>query len=237
MSNSYFRFKQFTVQQDRSAMKVSTDACIQGAWTPCFENVKKVLDVGAGTGLLSLMLAQRFDKVSIDAVELDENAASQAAENVTASPWGGRINIIHGDATQFEFQGLYDMVICNPPFFRNSLKGTGNERNMARHDMTLGYEDLLGVLNTTLDANGYACVLLPYTEHLFWEQLLAGNGWHVFHKLVVSPRATLQPNRVVSLCRRGRHIKTQHEHLCIYNIGQSYTGEFRQLMAPFYLQL
>src|SRR5690606_2219536 len=97
MSNSYFRFKQFTVHQEHCAMKVSTDACIQGAWTPIGAQVKNILDIGAGTGLLSLMLAQRQPQAKIDAIELDAAAAQQAAQNIAASPWADWVAVITGD--------------------------------------------------------------------------------------------------------------------------------------------
>src|SRR5688500_11779251 len=129
MANQYFQFKQFSIQQDRCAMKVSTDACIQGAWTPIADNVKDVLDIGAGTGLLSLMLAQRNYDIRIDAVELDVEAAQQAKENVASSPWKDRVEVIQADVTQHSFTKLYDMVICNPPFFNNSLLGDTDTRN------------------------------------------------------------------------------------------------------------
>src|SRR5205085_2984467 len=122
-SNSYFQFKQFRVQQEATAMKVSTDACIQGAWTPIEPFVKNVLDIGTGTGLLSLMVAQRNNHILIDAIELDENAAQQATENIHASPWGDRINIVNGDIRNYTFNRQYDLIICNPPFFQNSLLG------------------------------------------------------------------------------------------------------------------
>eukprot|EP01136_Pigoraptor_vietnamica_P012822 Opistho-1_new@53158 len=117
MSNHYFQFKQFTIHQDKCAMKVSTDACIQGAWTPIANDVVHVLDIGTGTGLLSLMLAQRNSNIHIDAIELDADAARQAQENISASPWADRVDVMQGDVTAYQFAKQYDMVICNPPFF------------------------------------------------------------------------------------------------------------------------
>lgn len=106
MSNSWFQFKRFTIHQDRCAMKVSTDACIQGAWTPLKQGVKRILDIGCGTGLLTLMLAQRTESAIIDAIELDEDAALQAKENVQKSPWKDRIKVIQAD--------VRDYFSCNP---------------------------------------------------------------------------------------------------------------------------
>ncbi|MGN6568280.1 MAG: tRNA1(Val) (adenine(37)-N6)-methyltransferase, partial [Flavipsychrobacter sp.] len=143
MSNQYFQFKQFRIEQDKCAMKVSTDACIQGAWTPIHDHVRHVLDIGTGTGLLSLMLAQRDPRMHIDAVELDEQAATQAKENIVSSPFSERIDIIHGDAKEYQANQQYDLIICNPPFFQNSLLGDNSKRNTARHTLSFSYEDLL----------------------------------------------------------------------------------------------
>jgi len=236
MSNQYFRFKQFTIQQDRCAMKVSTDACIQGAWTPLLPGVKEVLDIGAGTGLLSLMLAQRDTNISMDSIELDVEAAKQAKENVASSPWAESINVIQGDATAYDFSLRYDMVICNPPFFQNSLLGDRNERNIARHTLSLTYQGLIDVLKKALKPDGYASVLLPFAEYKEWEILLEQNGWNVFKKLIVKPKGTLGPNRVVSLCAINKP-KQPDEQLTIYAGEQMYTKEFGDLLQPFYLNL
>src|SRR5262245_25570320 len=123
MSNTFFQFKQFRIEQDKCAMKVSTDACIQGAWTPIEENVRNVLDIGTGTGLLSLMLAQRKPGIRIEAIEIEEQAYKQAAENVAYSPWAEQIHVIPGDVRNDSLNRKFDLIVCNPPFFQNSLLG------------------------------------------------------------------------------------------------------------------
>ena len=109
-------------------MKVSTDACIQGAWTPVTDNVKHVLDIGTGTGLLSLMLAQRYSNITIDAIEIDADACGQAKENIAASPWADRIKLTEIDINDYAPAQRYDMIICNPPFFLNTLLGSAPSR-------------------------------------------------------------------------------------------------------------
>jgi tRNA1Val (adenine37-N6)-methyltransferase len=237
MSNQHFQFKQFIIQQDRCAMKVSTDACIQGAWTPIADNVSNALDIGAGTGLLSLMLAQRKTDIYIDAIELDSDAATQAKENVILSPWKDRVEVVQGNVTLYFFDKQYDMVICNPPFFSNSLLGDTDNRNQARHTLSLSYGNLLGVLERVLRTNGYASILLPIAEHAEWEKLLNKNGWYIHHRLLIQPKQNSQPNRIVSLCSRNEPEKIEEEKLVIY-VGQNqYTPEATALLKPFYLKL
>lgn len=237
MSNHYFQFKQFTIHQDKCGMKVSTDACIQGAWTPIADSVVDVLDIGTGTGLLSLMLAQRNESIQIDAIELDTDAAQQASENVKASPWADRINVIQGDVTQHAFTKQYDMIICNPPFFNNSLLGDDAQRNSVRHTISLSYDALLTVLQKVLKPTGYAAILLPTAEHDVWVQLLNKNGWGITQLLQVHPKETGGYNRVISLCSCQLTIETKVGRLQIYKQGGGYTYAFTQLLQPFYLKL
>ena len=127
MSNSYFQFKQFIIHQDRCAMKVTTDACLFGAWVAEEDKsekiiTKNVLDIGTGTGLLSLMYAQKNSLANIDAIEIDEDAYIQAKENVAASPFAERINIIHDDIKRFTFSKKYDCIISNPPFYEKEIR-------------------------------------------------------------------------------------------------------------------
>lgn len=236
MSNSYFQFKQFTIRQERCAMKVSTDACIQGAWVPVADNVKTVLDIGTGTGLLSLMLAQRYSHIQIDAIEIDANAAAQAQENIAASPWADRITVIQADATNHTFGKQYDMVICNPPFFNNSLLGDNVQRNQVRHTLILTYNALFNIIQKVLKPHGYAAILLPAAEHEEWRALLENKRWGITKELQVFPKQDVNYNRVVSICTANAQT-THTEHLQIYATGGGYTDAFTALLQPFYLKL
>ncbi|MEI8278981.1 MAG: methyltransferase [Bacteroidota bacterium] len=237
MSNEYFQFKQFRLQQDRCAMKVSTDACIQGAWTPICDNANRVLDIGTGTGLLSLMTAQRHPFATIDAIELDEQAALQASDNIAHSPYADRINVSNIDIRIFSSYDKYDLIICNPPFFQNSLLGDTQERNIARHTLTLQYIDIIHAFERLLHPNAYASVLLPYNAQKQWEQLLVNEAWNVFHRLVVKHRAGNTPTRVISLCSKGPQGDCIEEDLTIKGVSEEYTTDFAQLLCPFYLHL
>ena len=237
MSNTYFQFRQFRIEQQHCAMKVTTDACIQGAWTPIQPHVKRVLDIGAGTGLVSLMLAQRNPGILIDAIELDTAATAQATENISASPWHDRICILQGDATNYPFPHKYDLIICNPPFFSNSLLSSTQQKTMARHTLSLSQNDLFTIINDNLTDDGYASILLPIAEYQQWHTLIKNNGWHEVGKLSVSHTPGAQVKRVVSLCSKNvMEIAGEHQ-LVIKDSNQQYTPDFTALLSPFYLQL
>lgn len=237
MSNSWFQFKQFTIQQDRCAMKVSTDACIQGAWTPIRQDVQRILDIGCGTGLLSLMLAQRTESTIIDAIELDKDTTLQAEENVQNSPWQDRINVIQADVRAYNFPGKYDMVICNPPFFNNSLLGDDTGRNRVRHTLSLSYKDLFEVIKNVLTPAGNASILLPAAEHVLWEEIVTSGGWGFESILKVYPKPNTSYNRVVSICTANSSGMQEEQQLQIYTANGAYTTDFAELMKPFYLKL
>ncbi|MBA3830190.1 MAG: methyltransferase [Taibaiella sp.] len=237
MSNTYFQFKQFRVEQGACAMKVSTDACIQGAWTPANDTTHKILDIGAGTGLLSLMVAQRCN-ARIDAIEADARAAAQAEENFAASPWNARLSLVHQDVRQYVAADKYDLIICNPPFFQNSLLGDNTERNIARHTINLSYSDIASVLERMLDDNGYASIMLPLAAHEEWVSILAKIGWHIHGRLSVFPKAgSFLPNRIISLCGRNEPFEIEEQSLYIRSGDNTYTSAFKQLLRPYYLDL
>lgn len=237
MSNSWFQFKQFRIAQDRCAMKVTTDACILGAWVPVLPEVKRVLDIGAGTGLLSLMLAQRSSDAIIDAIELDGDAAAQAMENIDESPWKERINIIEGDVCGHHFANKYDLIISNPPFFNDSLLSDKAQKNMARHTGALSYAALTDVCVNNLNENGYIAILLPYTEYRVWDDIAIGAGLIPFGKLSVRHRPGAQVKRVVALYSKVDGMATIEEELVIQDADNSYTTLFRDLLGPYYLDL
>lgn len=237
MANSYFQFKRFTIQQDRCGMKVSTDGCLQGAWTPIDDSVKVVVDIGAGTGLLSLMLAQRSDAIQVDAIELDVAATQQAMQNAAASPWSDRVKLINADVRTHSFDNRYDLAICNPPFFSNSLLGDKDLRNQARHTVTLPHLDLLNVLNRALKPDGYASIMLPIAEHETWDRLLQKSGWHIHRRLFIHPYEKSSANRLISLCSRNELQCTNEERLVIYSNPNQYSPQASELLRPFYLKL
>ena len=237
MSNPYFQFKQFRVEQERCAMKVTTDACIQGAWTPVLPGVKRVLDIGTGTGLLSLMLAQREPGIIIDAIEYDPDASGQAVANIAASPWKNRINVIEGDVLNYSFPVKYDLIISNPPFFNNSLLSDDVDKNRARHTVSLTNKNLLKVINENLTEGGYASVLLPYPEYVQWKSLLDENGWFEFERLCVCHRPGALIKRVVCLFSKKEAQGINEQTLIIQNGQHQYTPVFIDLLAPFYLDL
>jgi len=235
MSNTYFRFKQFIIHQDKCGMKVSTDACIQGAWTPILPHVKRALDIGTGTGLLSLMLAQRNSDIHIDTIELDEAAALQAKENIAASPWADRINVIQGDVRTYSFTAPYDMIICNPPFFHKSLQSDDEARNNARHTTQLTHDELIILFGKLLEQDGYAAVLLPALNHEVFEKSLKINRFDIFNKLFIIPKAGNEPNRVVIMCSKAGLQECELHHLPIRTAENAYNQHFISLLEPFYL--
>jgi tRNA1Val (adenine37-N6)-methyltransferase len=237
MSNSFFDFKQFSITQDRCAMKVTTDACILGSWTPIFPGVKRVLDVGAGTGLLSLMLAQRDPRISVDAIELDPEAARQAHENIQRSPWKNNINVLNTDIRNHASEAKYDLVITNPPFFNNSLLGPSSPRNSARHTLTLTYPDLLHCIGNLLSDTGYASVLLPFTEYKIFQSYMAAGNWYEFQTLSIKHTPDAPVKRIVTLFGRASHQIVNADLLVIKDTGNNYTSAFTDLLSPYYLQL
>lgn len=176
MANSFFQFRQFTIHQERCAMKVGTDGTLLGAWASAPDKECCILDIGTGTGLIALMMAQRFPKASITAVDIDEDAVSQAKENVLASPFADRINVLHRDVTMMDDTEKYDSIVCNPPFFDHSLICPDQQRTGARHTVTLNYQQLTEATYSLLKSDGCFSVIIPsdYRSQIESEALLRG---------------------------------------------------------------
>ena len=237
MSNTYFQFKQFRIEQGNCAMKVTTDACVAGAWTPIPAEVKNVLDIGTGTGLLALMLAQRAPRITIDGIELDTVAAEQARANIAASPWADRIDIIEGDVRHYAFTSKYDLIITNPPFFNNSLLSDKGSKNMARHTQSLSYNDLFDAIDRALNDTGTAYVLLPVNEFKIWAALLQDKGWFCTQQLHVKHTPDAEVKRVVGAFKRKADGPVREQHLTIYASPHQYSVEFKELLGAYYLHL
>lgn len=239
MSNSYFQFKQFTVHQDKTAMKVCTDACLFGAYVADrFKSSSSkfhVLDIGAGTGLLSLMLAQKIDNAQVDAVEIDKTAAEQARENFRNSPWKDRLHAHHRPIQEFGFN-TYDLIISNPPFYENDLKSDNARRNLALHSSALGLDDLLDVIQKHLGQNGKFAVLLPYHRSAnFINHALLKD--FLLHE-EISVKQTPRHPYFRSMLLFGRNkVVVKHSDLCIKEKNDDYSDEFKEFLADYYLNL
>lgn len=241
MSNSYFDFKQFRVAQDQCAMKVSTDACIQGAWlAQCFAETEpaSVLDIGTGTGLLSLMLAQALPQSQISAIEINEQAFEQALLNVRQSPWPEQITVYHSALQEFEQDRVFEAIICNPPFFHNHLESEAEARRTARHSNSLSKEVLAAEAVRRLAPGGWLGVLYPVSEWKDWMKAAAEQGFYAHRQLWIQPHGLKPANRVVGLFCQQAIAETKEEVLCIYESGtRNYTSEMIQLLKDYYLQL
>jgi len=244
MPNDWFQFKQFIIRQDKCAMKVSTDACIQGAWAAKeWHQVAKagcrILDIGAGTGLLTLMLAQAMPDAHSDAIEINEDAYLQAVSNFEAADWTQHLNALHASLADFvsvaENAAKYDLIICNPPFFHNHLESQSKARNDARHSQSLSKEELATALSRLLKDNGVCCVMFPETEWGNWLHIARAKELHLSKQLNVSPTPTSGPNRIIGLISKKEIKVPIEDKLIIYNTDKSYTEAMKLLLKDYYL--
>lgn len=235
MANDYFQFKQFIVWQDKTAMKVGTDGVLLGVCVPN-GHWHRILDVGAGTGLVSLMLAQRFAMTHIDAVELDKEAFEQCAENFERSPWADRLNAIHTDFNLFSASQHYDLVVSNPPWFNNSLKNPCVKRQTARHTDTLSAADLFQGVSEILDVNGLFVMIIPYLSLDEVINTAAGIGLFVQRIVSVRPKPDTEFKRAVVMFGFKPCQSVENDQLTVEsNVRHSYSPQFSLLTEQFYL--
>lgn len=243
MPNSFFQFKKFKIEQDKSALKVCTDACLFGA---CIakrgttdHHPQTILDIGTGTGLLSLMIAQENEMASIEAVEIDKDSAQQAKENFEASPWKERF-IIHNKSIQ-EFVSCstqrFDLIISNPPFFENDLKSENDQKNLSKHDQSLKLDELVDCIDKLLKPEGSYWVLLPYHRTSYFMELVNGKG--LFPGEVMLIRQTTQHGYFRSIITGQRTFtrNIRETSISIKGDDNEYTNEFAELLRGYYLYL
>jgi tRNA1Val (adenine37-N6)-methyltransferase len=237
MPKDQFRFRQFTVRQDRCLMKVGTDGVLLGAWADV-SGAEAILDIGAGTGLIALMVAQRAPDARVDAVELDPDSAVQASENAAASPWAGRVRVFSGSIQDFAAQatGRYDCILSNPPFFSAALRSPHKGRNQVRHDDSLPFSDLLRAVDRLLSDGGHFCVILPYAESKAFEALAL--RFHLFLTRIqqVASRPGKPVERVMMQLERHARPLRREPVLLLHHDGSNERSEaYRELTSGFYL--
>jgi tRNA1Val (adenine37-N6)-methyltransferase len=240
MPNPFFSFRKFTVFHDQCAMKVTTDACLFGAWCAReIQNMDKknahLLDIGTGTGLLSLMIAQKNDLFT-DAVEIDKMAARQAINNIKASPWDNSIDVINEDILKFPISG-YDYVVSNPPFYEREIISEIDKKNMAHHSTHLTLKQVFEVVRSKLNGAGSFFLLLPFKRINEIDQLLAENNLFVSEQVLVRQTINHQPIRVMvrgSLLYNTSSIKSE---MIICDENNQYSSGFKNLLEDYYLYL
>lgn len=235
MSNNSFTFQKFTIHQDRCAMKVGTDGVLLGAWA---HGGKRILDIGTGTGLVAIMMAQRFADAHVTAVEIDHNAALQACNNANCSPFASRIGIVETSIQNFEVYGtqLFDSIVSNPPFFTDSLKNPDSQRATARHADTLPYRDLFTAVKRLLAEDGEFSAIIPSNclTSFIAEAYLA----HLvpIRRLAIRTTPRKQPKRhLVSFGHTSSASNATNEEQCLMNPDGSQSEWYINLTSDFYL--
>lgn len=239
MPNHWFEFKQFKIHQDKTAMKVGTDGVLIGAWTE-LPLTGKVLDIGTGTGLLALMMAQRNPELLIHAIEIDEAASIQALQNIKESKWPDRISVEHISFQEYVFSTneRFDLIITNPPFFNSGVKAPGTERSIARHADALPPEVLIEGVKKLLKPEGTFTAILPTDAY---EKLLLAAihaGFFEYRKLLVYPTLKKPMVRILSQWTKKEHKEPEIRELVIEPSGRhQYSDEYKALTRAFYLKI
>ena len=233
-----FQFKQFTIQKDKTAMKVGTDGVLLGAWANLDFNPNSILDIGAGTGLIALMMAQRCDAETIDAIELNDEAYEQTVENFESSDWADRLFCYHASLDEFtdEIDEKYDFIISNPPFYTSTYKELTEERAMARHTESLTYPDLLESTSKLLSENGNCAFIIPFEEEENFLKIAEENK--LYPNRITRVKGALNTAVKRSLLQLS-FLKTQpiQSELTLELSRHNYTEEYKSLVQDFYLKL
>ena len=236
--NKPFQFKQFTVHQENCAMKIGTDGVLLGAWASLKHNPNSVLDIGTGTGVIALQLAQRSDADLIDAVEIDDNAYEQALENFEHSPWNNRLFCYHMSLEEFtkEIDEKYDLIVSNPPFYNDEFESNSRARNTARFTSALSFENLLNSVSKLLSDTGIFSVIIPFKEEINFIDLAEKNNLLISKICRVKGSQTSELKRSLlefSFYKNEKLITT----LVIENKRHQYTSAYLNLVNEFYLKM
>lgn len=239
-----FRFKQFSVSDTRSAMKIGTDGVLLGAWTPLRHDSShvqhpSVWDIGAGTGLLSLMMAQRLPSARITAIEIDPEASQDARENFAASPWADRLNLINSDIFDLPPDiPSPDIIVCNPPFYNEDIHSPQAARCAARHEGSLSIESLISLASRMLTPCGELSFIAPWKRHDDIEYLASLHRLTPTHIIPVIARQGRDPIRVLArLVKDTTPTSIERSSIAIRDTANNYTTQYRLLTDPFYLHL
>ncbi len=229
-----FRFKQFTIWHDKTAMKVGTDGVLLGAWVNC-NNSKNILDIGTGTGLIAIMLAQKTNS-KITAIDLDTDAYLQAKENIELCEWKNRISSENISFQEFyqNQKSKFDLIVCNPPFFENSLKPQNKKREIARHTNSLPFENLIEGVSKIISDKGFFSVILPVELEQKFNNLCEQNLLFCVRETIVKPNYDKKAKRILLEFSKTKTEKIANI-LTIEKERHNYTNEYKKITNSFYL--
>lgn len=236
-----FQFKQFSINQDQCAMKIGTDGVLLGAWSKIDNHPRNILDIGAGTGVISLMLAQRSDAPAIDALEINPDAYEQSVENFENSPWDDRLFCYHAEFTEFvaemfEEEETYDIIVSNPPFYTEEVSSGNSKRDQARMSSSLPFEDLIEGTSLILSENGIFNVVIPNKEETTFIQLASQFELFPFEIMRVKGTATAEIKRSL-LAFSFEQKDPKFSELIIETERHQYTDAYKELVKDFYLKM
>ncbi|MGN0206410.1 MAG: tRNA1(Val) (adenine(37)-N6)-methyltransferase [Muribaculaceae bacterium] len=232
-----FRFKQFAIANSRSAMKVGTDGVLLGAWCepPSGGASVRVLDIGTGTGLIALMIAQRFPAAAVDAVEIDSVAAEEAETNVAASPWSDRVKVFCRDIAEFDVGQKYEMIVSNPPFFTNGIMSDDNSRAIARHAATLTFGMLMANVARLLADRGVFAMISPTESLDALETEACVAGLYLCRRCNVYTKPGKPCRRILTMWKKEIGA-VEEDNLFIHTADGAYSEEYTRLTGDFYLK-
>lgn len=232
-----FRFKQFDIIQDQTAMKVGTDGVLLGAWVDCSQ-AQKILDVGAGTGLIAIMLAQQNPKAQITGIEIEENAYRQSLQNVNLCRWKDRIVIINNSYQEFykeKTEAGFDLIVSNPPFYDNSHSAESEKRTLARHTSSLSFEVLITISSKLLHTKGLFSVIIPTNEKENFIRLAKENSLYLKRITTIFPNFEKLSKRTLLEFSKEKN-KPKYDELTIEISRHNYTEKYKKLTKEFYLK-
>ncbi|MFI3292066.1 MAG: methyltransferase [Rikenellaceae bacterium] len=233
---STFRFKQFEVAQDRTAMKVGTDGVLLGAWAKITGTEQNILDIGTGTGLIALMMAQRSSAQNIIGVEIDPLSAQQASENMASSPWSSRLSVEQTPIQNFTPAQKFDLIVSNPPYFVDSLLAKGESRTIARHTTELSFEDLVKSVTRLLSIEGRFALILPTAEAQLFDNVAEGVLYPTRRSFICGKRGG-EIKRIMSEYSLTKPDEIIDEKIAIRDTPPNdYSLEYRAITADFYLK-
>jgi len=236
MGRNSFQFKKFTVFQDRCAMKVGTDGTLLGAWAEAPVDPCRILDIGTGTGLVALMMAQRYESARILGIEIDGDAAHQALDNVKQSPFSDRIEIVCGDVAKISDKIGFDSIVCNPPYFVDSLTCPENQRTLARHAVSLTYKELLKSVGSLLKDTGKCSLIIPAENQDKVESLATFEGLFLSRICLVKTTPQKLPKRHLLEFQKCPVQKVDFQEHVIEDIPGVRSDWYRELTSEFYLK-